>query len=75
MTLQEFADKLVEAWGDISERMEELAEALRKTFDEVNRKIEEHKRLLRRAQKWYAKANNPAMIVSRRRVYHCRDKC
>lgn len=75
MTLQEFADKLVEAWGGISERMEELVEALRKVFDEVNRKIEEHKRLLRRAPKWYAKANNPAMIVSRRRVYHCRDKC
>ena len=75
MTLQEFADKLVEAWGGISKRMEELAEALRKVFDEVNRKIEEHKRLLRRPPKWYAKANNPAMIVSRRRVYHCRDKC
>lgn len=75
MTLQEFADKLVEAWGGISERMEELAEALRKAFDEVNRKIEEHKRLLRRPPKWYAKSNNPAMIVSRRRVYHCRDNC
>lgn len=75
MTLQEFADKLVEAWSGISERMEELAEALRKAFDEVNRKIEEHKRLLRRPPKWYTKANNPAMIVSRRRVYHCRDKC
>jgi hypothetical protein len=75
MTLQEFADKLVEAWGGISERMEELAEALRKAFDEVNRKIEEHKRLLRRAPKWYSKANNPAMIVSRRRAYHCRDNC
>ena len=75
MTLQEFADKLVEAWGGISERMEELAEALRKAFDEVNRKIEEHKRLLRRPPKWYTKANNPAMIVSKRRVYHCRDKC
>lgn len=75
MTLQEFADKLVEAWGSISERMEELAEALRKAFDEVNKKIEEHKRLLRIPPKWYAKANNPAMIVSRRRAYHCRDNC
>lgn len=71
MTLQEFADKLVEAWGGISERMEELAEALRKAFE----KIEKHNRLLRRPPKWYAKANNPAMIVSRRRVYHCRDNC
>lgn len=75
MTLQEFAEKLVEVWGDISEKMEKLAEALRKAFDEINRKIEEHKRLLRRPTKWYAKANNPVMIVSRRRVYHCRDKC
>ena len=75
MTLQEFADKLVEAWGGISERIEELAEALRKAFDEVNKKIEKHKRLLRRPPKWYIKANIPAMIVSRRRVYHCRDKC
>lgn len=75
MTLQELADKLAEAWGDISEKMEKLAEALRKAFDEANKKIEEHKRLLRRPPKWYPKANNPAMIVSRRRVYHCRDKC
>ncbi len=75
MALQEFADKLVEAWGGISEKMEKLAEALRKAFDEANKKIEEHKRLLRRPPKWYAKANNPAMIVSRLRVYHCRDKC
>lgn len=75
MTLQEFADKLVEAWGGISERMEELAEALRKAFDEVNRKIEEHKRLLRRPQKWYSKANSPAVIMSRRKLYHCRNNC
>ncbi len=75
MTLQEFADKLVEAWGDISEKIEKLVEALRKAFDEANRKIEEHKRLLRRPPKWYSKANTPAMLVSRRRVYHCRDKC
>lgn len=75
MTLQELADILTEAWGGISEKMEKLAEALRKAFDEANKKIEEHKRLLRRPPKWYAKANNPAMIVSRRRVYHCRDKC
>ena len=75
MTLQELADKLAEVWGDISEKMEKLTEALRKAFDEANKKIEEHKRLLRIPPKWYAKANNPAMIVSRRRVYHCRDKC
>lgn len=75
MTLQEFADKLAEAWRHISERMEELAEALRKAFDEANKKMEEHKRLLRRPPKWYIKANIPAMIVSRRRVYHCRNRC
>lgn len=75
MTLQEFSDKLVEVWGGISERMEELAEALRKAFDEVNRKIEEHKRLLRRPSKWYSKANTPAMLVSRSKLYHCRNNC
>ncbi len=75
MKLQECADRIVEAWGGISERMEKLAEALRKAFDEVNKKIEEHKRLLRRPPKWYAKANNPVMLVSSRRVYHCMDKC
>ncbi len=75
MTLQELTDKLAEAWGGVSERMENLAEALQKAFDEANRKIEEHKRLLRRPPKWYSKANTPAMLVSRRRVYHCRDKC
>ena len=75
MTLQELADKLVEAWGGISERMEELAEALRKAFDEVNRKIEERKRLLRRPPKWYIKANTPVAIVSRNKLYHCRNNC
>lgn len=75
MTLQECADRIAEAWSGISERLEKLAEELRKVFEEVNKKIEKHKRLLRRPPKWYTKANNPAMIVSRRRVYHCRDKC
>lgn len=75
MTLQEFADKLVEAWGGIYERMEELAEALRKAFDEVNKKIEEHKRLLRILPKWYIKANTPVAIVSRNKLYHCRNNC
>lgn len=75
MTLQELEDKLAEVWGGISESLEKLTEALRKLFDESNREIKEHKRLLRRPPKWYVKANNPAMIVSRRRVYHCRDKC
>lgn len=75
MTLQEFADKLVEAWGGISERIEELVEALRKAFDEVNRKIEEHKRLLRRPPKLYAKANKPAVFINRCKVHHCRNNC
>lgn len=75
MTLQELADKLAEVWGDISEKMEKLAEALRKAFDEANKKIEEHKRLLRRLPKWYAKANTPAMLVSRSKLYHCRNNC
>ena len=67
----ELKRKLMEAWSEAVEPLEELAEALRKALE----KVEEHKRLLRRPPKWYAKANNPAMIVSRRRVYHCRDKC
>lgn len=75
MTLQELADKLAEVWGDISEKMEKLAEALRKAFDEANKKIEEHKRLLRRPPKWYSKANTPAMLVSRSKLYHCRNNC
>lgn len=75
MTLQELADKLAEVWGDISEKMEKLTETLRKAFDEANKKIEERKLLLRIPPKWYTKANNPVMLVSSRRVYHCRDKC
>lgn len=75
MTLQEISDRIIEAWGGISESLEKLAEALRKAFDEANRKIEEHKRLLRRPPKWYAKANNPVMIVSRNKLYHCRNNC
>ena len=70
MTLQEMVDKIIEAWTPIAEQIEKLAEALRKAFE----KAEEHKRLLLRPPKWYIKANIPAMIVSRRRVYHCRDK-
>lgn len=75
MTLQEMVDKIIEAWTPIAEQIEKLTEALRKAFDEVNKKIEEHKRLLRRPPKWCIKANIPAMIVSRRRAHHCRDKC
>lgn len=71
MTLQEMVDKIIEAWTQIADQIEKLEEALRKSFE----KVEEHERLLRRPPKWYAKANNPDMIVSRRRVYHCRDKC
>lgn len=75
MTLQEISDRIIEAWGNISKSLEKLAEALRKAFDEVNRKIEEHKRLLRRPPKWYSKANAPAMLVSRSKLYHCRNNC
>lgn len=71
MTLQELSDRIIEAWSGIAEAIERMAEELRKAFE----KIDEHERLLRRPPKWYAKANNPAMIVSKRRVYHCRDKC
>lgn len=75
MTLQELADKIIEAWGGIAEKLEKLAEELRKVFDEVNKKIKEHKRLLRRPPKWYMKANNPAMIVNKSSIYHCRNNC
>ena len=75
MTIQELADKLAEAWSDISEELEMLAESLRKAFDEVNKKIEEHNRLLRRPPKWYIKANTPAVLVTRNKLYHCRNNC
>lgn len=75
MTLQEMVDKIIEAWTPIAEQIEKLTESLRKVFDEANRKIEEHKRLLRRLPKWYSKANSPAVIMSRRKLYHCRNNC
>lgn len=71
MTLQELSEKMIEAWTPIAEQIEKLVDALRKAFG----KIEEHKRLLRRPPKWYIKANNPAMIVNKRRIYHCRNNC
>lgn len=71
MTLQEIADKIIEAWGGITEAIEKLTEELRKAFE----KIEEHKQLLRRPPKWYIKANNPSMIVGKSRLYHCRNNC
>lgn len=75
MALQEFADKLAEAWGGIFEKMEKLAESFREVFDEVDMKIEECKRLMRRPPKWYIKANTPAILVSRNKPYHCRNNC
>lgn len=75
MTLQEISDRIIEAWGGISESLEKLAEALRKAFDEANKKIEEHKRLLRRPPKLYAKANKPAVFINRCKVHHCRNNC
>lgn len=71
MTLQELSGRIIEAWGGIAEAIEKLTEALRKAFE----KIEEHNRLLRRPPKWYSKANIQAMIVSRRKLYHCRNNC
>lgn len=71
MTLQEFADKIIEAWTPIAEQLEKLAEVIKKAFE----KIEEHERLLRRPPKWYIKANNPAMIVGKSRIFHCRNNC
>lgn len=71
MKLQELSDRIIEAWTPIAEQIEKLVDALRKAFE----KIEEHERLLRRPPKWYSKANNPAAIVSRRKLYHCRNNC
>lgn len=71
MTLQELSNRIIEAWGGIAETIEKLTEALRKAFE----KIEEHERLLRRPPKWYIKANNPAMIVGKNRLFHCRNNC
>lgn len=71
MTLQEAVEKIIEAWTPIAEQIEKLVNALQKAFE----KIEEHERLLRRPPKWYSKANNPAMIANRSRIYHCRNNC
>lgn len=71
MTLQEMVDKIIEAWTQIAEQIEKLEEELRKAFE----KVEEHERLLRRPPKWYSKANTPDMLVSRSKLYHCRNNC
>lgn len=71
MTLQEIAETIIEAWTPIAEQIEKLTKELRKAFE----KIEEHKRLLRRPPKWYRKANSPAVIVSKSKLYHCRNNC
>lgn len=71
MTLQELVDKIIEAWTPIAEHIEKLVDVLRKAFE----KIEERERLLRRPPKWYIKANNPAMIVGKSRLFHCRNNC
>lgn len=71
MTLQEATEKIMEAWNSVAETLEKLADAMRKAFE----KIEEHERLLHKPPKWYRKANNPAMIVNKSRLYHCRNNC
>lgn len=71
MALQESVNKIIEALGGVAKAIEKLTEALRKTFE----KLEEHKRLLRRPPKWYTKANTPAMIVRKCRLFHCRNNC
>lgn len=71
MTLQEIAEKIIEAWESIAKQIEKLTEALRKAFE----KIEEHERLLLRPPKWYSKANTPATNVSKNKVFHCRNNC
>lgn len=75
MTLQELSEKIIEAWAPIAERIEKLAAALRKAVSEAQKKIDEHKRLLRRPPKWDEKANSPALFVDKFRVYHCRNNC
>ena len=71
MELQELIDEIMEAMGGIAESIEKLDEELIKVF----KKIEEQDRLLCRPPKWYAKANKPAILVSRIRVFHCRNNC
>lgn len=85
--LYKMADWIKRAVESMIELVHKIAEPLTDTFKEFAEKIsslfedvkdwyfnlpetERHKIV-----KWYAKANNQAMIVSRRRVYHCRDKC
>lgn len=71
MTLRVYSDKIAEAFQNLVEALEELADKLQKVFE----KIEEHERLLLRPPKWYIKANNPAMIVGKSRLFHCRNNC
>ena len=71
MTLQEMVDEIIEAWTPIAEQIEKLTEALRRAFE----KIKEHEQLSCRPPKWYSKANSPAMIISRSKLYHCRNNC
>ena len=65
---QELKEKLLKAWN---EAVEPLAEAVKEAVEMVK----EHKSLLRRAPKWYSKANNPYIIANRIRIFHCKNNC
>lgn len=71
MGLQECADKITTLWKEIAEQFGKLAEQLRKAF----KKIEQREKQLHRPPKLYVKANNPIMVISRSRVFHCRNNC
>lgn len=70
-TFQELKEKLLDAWDEAIELPEKLEREIQKAFE----KNEEHKRLLRRPPKWYSKVNTPAILVSRNKLYHCRNNC
>lgn len=60
-----FADPIKAVAKKIGEAIEDIANWYQNLPE-----VERHKIV-----KWYAKANNPAMIARRGRAYHCRDNC
>lgn len=67
--IHKIAEPLTDAFKEFAEKISSLFEDTKGWYFNLP-ETERHKIV-----KWYAKANNPAMIVSRRRVYRCRDKC
>ena len=67
--IHKIAEPLTDAFKEFAEKISSLFEDMKGWYFNLP-ETERHKIV-----KWYAKANNPAMIVSRNRAYHCRDEC